>query len=91
MNHTSVDYMNIVLIRQTASTSSFIPPACMPALIAVPISEILIPTKKICSLFYQHILEQMPKIQISKYGVEIPSPKITNIPMIESVKNPTPK
>ena len=73
MNHTSVDYMNIVLIRQTASTSSFIPPACMPALIAVPISETFIPTQGISSLFYQNILEQMSKKQKkSKYKLEIP-------------------
>ena len=45
MNHASVDYMNILLIiRKTVSTSSFLPPACMPALIAVPISK-FIPTE----------------------------------------------
>ena len=75
MNHTSVDYMNIVPIRQTASTWSFIPPAPTPALIAVPISEFFIPTKKNMSLNSTGIsLKQIPIIQNSKYDPMIPSP-----------------
>ena len=44
VNHTSVDYMNILLKRQTASIRSLIPPTCMPASIAVHIFETFIPT-----------------------------------------------
>ena len=42
MNHTSVDYMNILLIRQTARARYLIPPTRIPASIAVNISEELI-------------------------------------------------
>ena len=44
VNHTSVDYINILLIRQTASTRSPVPLACMRVSVAVHISETFFPT-----------------------------------------------